>query len=233
VLGWDVWNEPSNTNEGSYEKEEATNKKELVEALLPKVFSWARAAGATQPLTSAVWEGDWSEPEKLGAMTKIQLELSDVISFHNYDKPAEFEKRVKWLQTYHRPILCTEYMARGMGARSRDSAAGEKISCGGVQLGLVAGKTQTYFPWIPGRSRTRITRRAVAPRHLSDGWDALQCAGDGIPEDDSERPVSDGLSGVLQRELRALASIGREPKPPLLRGRQVRQAWAHLNSTRG
>jgi hypothetical protein len=111
-----VWNEPSNTNEGSYEKEEPANKKDLVEALLPKVFSWARAAGATQPLTSAVWEGDWSEPEKVGAMAKIQLELSDVITFHNYDKPEEFGKRVKWLQQYHRPILCTEYMARGNGS---------------------------------------------------------------------------------------------------------------------
>ena len=46
---------------------EPANKVDLVLALLPKVFAWARAAGASQPLTSGVWEGDWSSPEKLGA----------------------------------------------------------------------------------------------------------------------------------------------------------------------
>src|ERR1700730_12431255 len=40
ILGWDVWNEPAGTNGGSYEKEELKNKVQLVEALLPKVFSW-------------------------------------------------------------------------------------------------------------------------------------------------------------------------------------------------
>ena len=148
VLGWDVWNEPSNTNQGSYQKGEVANKKDLVEALLPKVFLWARAAGATQPLTSAVWEGDWSAPEKLGAMAKIQLELSDVISFHNYDKPEEFEKRVKWLQPYHRPILCTEYMARGNGSTFQGILPlAKKYHVAAYNWGLVAGKTQTYLPW--------------------------------------------------------------------------------------
>jgi len=148
VLGWDVWNEPSNTNQGSYEKGEAADKKDLIERLLPKVFSWAREAGATQPLTSAVWEGEWSEPEKLGAITKIQLELSDVISFHNYDKPEEFEKRVHWLQPYHRPILCTEYMARGNESTFQGILpVAKKYRVAALNWGLVAGKTQTYFPW--------------------------------------------------------------------------------------
>jgi len=39
--------------------------------------------------------------------------LSDVVSFHNYSAPQDFEKRVAWLQAYNRPIFCTEYMARG------------------------------------------------------------------------------------------------------------------------
>ena len=148
VLGWDVWNEPSNTNQGSYQKGEVANKKDLVEALLPRVFLWARAAGPTQPLTSAVWEGDWSAPEKLGAMAKIQLELSDVISFHNYDKPEEFEKRVMWLQPYHRPILCTEYMARGNGSTFQGILPlAKKYHVAAFNWGLVAGKTQTYLPW--------------------------------------------------------------------------------------
>jgi hypothetical protein len=39
------------------------------------------------------------------------LQQSDVISFHNYGKPEEFEKRILWLRNYRRPILCTEYNA--------------------------------------------------------------------------------------------------------------------------
>ena len=69
ILAWDIWNEPDNTNQGSYGELEPKNKVELVLALLPKAFAWAREAGATQPLTSGPWKGDWSTPEKMDAMT--------------------------------------------------------------------------------------------------------------------------------------------------------------------
>src|ERR1700722_3569696 len=148
ILGWDVWNEPDNDNQGSYGQLEPANKAELVQALLPKVFQWAGAAGATQPLTSGVWKGDWSSPDKLGAMEKIQTGLSDVISFHNYDKPEEFEKRVIWLQPYHRPIICTEYMARGNGSTFQGTLPiAKKYKVAAINWGLVAGKTQTFLPW--------------------------------------------------------------------------------------
>src|SRR5271157_4224125 len=84
ILGWDVWNEPSNTNQGSYGSQELPNKVELVLALLPKVFAWAREAGASQPLTSGLWEGNWTSPNQLGRMQEIQLEQSDILSFHDY-----------------------------------------------------------------------------------------------------------------------------------------------------
>ena len=148
ILGWDVWNEPDNKNEGSYGALEPKNKEELVLALLPKVFDWARNEHPTQPLTSGVWQGDWSSPDKLDAMEKIQIEMSDVISFHNYDDPEEFEKRILWLQKYHRPILCTEYMARGNGSTFQGSLPiAKKYKVAAINWGLVAGKTQTYLPW--------------------------------------------------------------------------------------
>jgi len=148
ILGWDVWNEPSNTNAGSYEKEDPKNKVDLVVALLPKVFEWVRAAQPMQPLTSGLWEGDWSSPDKLGGMEKIQIELSDVISFHGYDTPVEFEKSIVSLQKYHRPILCTEYMARGIGSTVQGSLPiAKRYRVGAINWGLVAGKTQTYYPW--------------------------------------------------------------------------------------
>ena len=148
ILGWDVWNEPDNVNEGSYESSEPPNKVELVQSLLPRVFEWAREAGATQPLTSGVWKGDWSTIEKLGRTEKIQLEFSDVISFHSYDPPDVFEKRVLSLQQYHRPIICTEYMARGKGSTFQGTLPiAKKYHVAAINWGLVAGKTQTYLPW--------------------------------------------------------------------------------------
>jgi len=148
VLGWDIWNEPDNGNGGSYTELEPKNKNELVIALLPRAFAWARAAHPTQPLTSGVWKDDWAIPEKLGLAAKIQIEMSDVISFHSYDKPEAFEKKVLPLQQYHRPILCTEYMARGNGSTFQGTLPiAKKYNVAAINWGLVAGKTQTYLPW--------------------------------------------------------------------------------------
>ena len=148
VLGWDVWNEPDNGNSGSYAKDEPGNKVDLVLSLLPQVYQWAREAGAEQPLTSGVWKGDWSSDDKLSPMERIQLDQSDVISFHNYDSGAEFEKRILWLQRLKRPIICTEYMARGNGSTFQGSLpVAKKYNVGAINWGFVAGKTQTYLPW--------------------------------------------------------------------------------------
>jgi hypothetical protein len=148
VLGWDIWNEPDNGNGGSYKDLEPKNKDELVIALLPRAFEWARTAHPIQPLTSGVWKDDWAVPEKLGPGAKIQIAMSDVISFHSYDKPEVFEKKVLSLQQYHRPILCTEYMARGNGSTFQGTLPiAKKYDVAAINWGLVAGKTQTYLPW--------------------------------------------------------------------------------------
>jgi hypothetical protein len=148
ILGWDLWNEPDNMNEGSYDTLEPKNKKDLVVALLPQVFAWARAMNPTQPLTSGVWEGDWSSPAKLGPMARVQLEQSDVISFHNYDWPEEFEKLVGWLEGYHRPVICTEFMARPAGSTfDAILPLAKKLHVGAINWGFVVGKTQTNLPW--------------------------------------------------------------------------------------
>jgi hypothetical protein len=147
VLAWDIWNEPDNVNE-NYAKTEAPNKVALVDALLPKVFAWARAENPIQPLTSAVFQGDWSHPDRESVTTKIQLAVSDILTFHNYGWPEEFEARIKELQPYGRPILCTEYMARGAGSTfDNDLPIAKRYHVAAINWGLVAGKTQTYLPW--------------------------------------------------------------------------------------
>lgn len=146
VLAWDIWNEPDNTNGERFN--EPKNKVELIAALLPKAFAWARSAHPTQPLTSGVWNGNWTDPVQESAVTKIQLAESDIITFHNYDWPEGFEARVKSLQPLGRPIICTEYMARGNGS-TFDTVlpVAKRYNVGAINWGLVAGKTQTYLPW--------------------------------------------------------------------------------------
>ena len=148
ILAWDIWNEPDNENHGSYHELEPKNKVELVTMLLPRAFAWARAAKAEQPLTSGVWKGDWSTPEKMSPMDRLQIELSDVITFHNYDSPTEFEKRINWLKRYNRPLICTEYMARGNGSFFFGAMPVGKVhNVGMINWGFVQGKTQTNLPW--------------------------------------------------------------------------------------
>lgn len=148
ALAWDIWNEPSNTNGGAYGKVELKDKTKYVLALLPKVFAWARSAHPSQPLTSGLWEGDWSSPEKLDPIGRVQLEQSDVISFHNYSWPEDFEKHVQWLESYHRPVLCTEYMARPVGSTfDTILPIAQQHHVAAINWGFVAGKSQTYLPW--------------------------------------------------------------------------------------
>lgn len=146
ILGWDIWNEPD--NRGGDVAADVPAKVKRVDELLPKAFAWAREAGATQPLTSGVWTGNWTDPAKESETTKIQLAESDIITFHNYGWPEEFEARIRELEPLHRPIICTEYMARGAGSTFDNSLPiAKRLNVGAINWGLVAGKTQTYLPW--------------------------------------------------------------------------------------
>ena len=146
ILGWDIWNEPDNG--GGDVAADVPAKVKRVNELLPKAFAWARSAHPSQPLTSGVWVGNWSDPAKESVTTKIQLAESDVISFHNYGWPEEFEAKIIELQALHRPIICTEYMARGAGSTFDGSLPiAKKHNVGAINWGFVAGKTQTYLPW--------------------------------------------------------------------------------------
>lgn len=148
IAAWDLWNEPDNRNFGDYAKLEPPNKVDLVTAFLPQVFTYARAALPSQPITSGLWSGtDWNDPAKLTPIQKIQIENSDILSFHNYDGPEEFEKRIQWLQAYRRPILCTEYLARSRGSTPQAILpVAKKYNVGAFAWGFVAGRSQSFLP---------------------------------------------------------------------------------------
>lgn len=147
VLGWDLWNEPDNPAY-VYRTVERRDKEQLVAGLLPQVFRWARSVDPDQPLTSGVWQGQWGDATKRSVIAGIQLDNSDVISFHNYDRPAEFESRIFELAPWGRPILCTEYLARTMGNTVQAILPITlRHNVAAYNWGLVAGKTQTFYPW--------------------------------------------------------------------------------------
>jgi hypothetical protein len=136
IVAWDVWNEPANTPE--------------VIALLPQVFVWARETHPSQPLTSGVYQENFAPngADKRTVVTEIQLTQSDVLSFHNYSWPEVFEAYVLELEQYGRPIICTEFMARGAGSTfDTILPIAKKHHVAAINWGFVAGKTQTNLPW--------------------------------------------------------------------------------------
>lgn len=149
IVAWDLWNEPNNGGGGGGSYPETPNKKELVAPLLDQVFTWAQDAEPTQPLTSGVWIGEtWDRAETLDPVEKIQLARSDVMSFHDYSYPEKFRRRAQQMLSYGRPVLCTEYMARGAGSTFDGTLPiGKKLNIGMVNWGFVDGKTQTRLPW--------------------------------------------------------------------------------------
>ena len=105
-----------NTNGRRYNEPRAEEQGELVLALLPQVFAWARDARPTQPLTSGVWRAatGQSSPE-MPAIDRVQLALSDVVTFHSYDPPPELESGIQQLQA----LQPADVVHRVHGARER------------------------------------------------------------------------------------------------------------------
>jgi hypothetical protein len=144
---WDIFNEPDNPNLSSYGKLEPPDKAFLSLILLKKAFLWAREVQPVQPLTAGVWQGEWTD-DSLTALDRFMLNSSDIISFHNYEAPSEMERRIKILQRFERPVICTEFMARGKNSTFENNLPllhDHNVSA--YNWGLVAGKTQTHLPW--------------------------------------------------------------------------------------
>jgi len=149
ILGWDIWNEPGSTDSNPQTGLKPDDKIARVTALLPQAFAWAREVSPTQPLTSGVYEVDTLKDESaLDEIERIQLRESDIITFHNYSWPEDFQAEIAWLRRLHRPVICTEFMARSLGSTfDTILPIAKQEHVGAINWGFVAGKTQTYFPW--------------------------------------------------------------------------------------
>jgi hypothetical protein len=151
VQVWDIWNEPDNDNANSYGKRnrnlEPANKLDLTLQLLPLALEWARSADPSQPITSGIWQGDFHR-RPLQPIEQLQVDQSDVISFHCYENLEGIKSRVEKLRELGRPILCTEYLARPNGSRFNPILGFLKSEhVAAYNWGFVAGKTNTIYPW--------------------------------------------------------------------------------------
>lgn len=165
ILLWDLYNEPGNSKNGA---------KSL--PLLMAVFEWARAINPSQPLTA----GLWFKNEKLN---NFQLAASDIITFHHYWEPDKLEREIARLKAYGRPVICTEWLARTCGSRVSTNLpvfAKEKVGC--LNWGLVAGKTNTIYPWKEVVDPSQVLNLHVEP----EPWFHDLLRPDGTPYDMSE-----------------------------------------------
>jgi hypothetical protein len=134
VVIWDLYNEPG--NEGHFTESLP---------LLKKVFQWARNVNPSQPLTAGVWQMSKMEYREL---TNFQLYNSDIITYHNYGSYEDAKKDISKYKSYGRPVLCSEYLARGYNNNFEiHLPLMKQENVGAVNWGFVYGKTQTVFPW--------------------------------------------------------------------------------------
>jgi len=148
VLAWDLFNEPDNSNAGAYPGLELPNKTDMAHALLTKAFRWAREVNPRQPITAGIWRdhAGWAEPPSI---FQFMLANSDFISFQNYADTDDLTRQIEEMSTaLNRPLMCTEYLARGRGS-TLDPAMGvmKRHRVAAFNRGLVDGQTQTKYPW--------------------------------------------------------------------------------------
>ena len=132
VAIWDLYNEP-----------ECSGQVPIVLPLLHEVYSAALMANPQQPITFGIASSTLTNP-----LAQFELASSDIITFHNYEPLGSTMEVVANLRKFNRPLICSEYMARTVGSTFHTHTFYfHKQAIGAINWGLVAGKTQTYFPW--------------------------------------------------------------------------------------
>jgi len=171
IVMWDLYNEPGNSG---YENKSLP--------LLEKVFAWAREICPAQPLTAGVWTL-W---HTFTPLVKFQIENSDVITYHQYEKEEYHQTMIDTLKKLNRPMVCTEYLARQNNSTPLTiTPMLHKQNIGAINWGLVAGKTQTNFLW-----NTPLPDSAEPPLW---GHDLFRT--DGTPYIDAEIDIFRALTG--------------------------------------
>lgn len=145
ILMWDIYNESGNSRRGA---------KSLY--LLEKAFEWARTTDCSQPLTACYWATVNGATVNDCVFNDLKaLELSDVITYHQYSNSENFHKLYARLESLGYPIICTEWLARVFFDSRVETILPlfEKYRIGSYHWGLVNGKIQTHIPWNWDKSK--------------------------------------------------------------------------------
>ena len=137
IIIWNVYNEIGNSKRG-----------ELSRPHLQKILEIVRGIDPIQPVTCETWSLQKGGLDSIPAIERYALEQSDIISYHSYGDYITNVKIIKTLQSFGRPIMVTEWLARGCRNTVQELFPLfylEKI--GAYNWGFVAGKYQTYEPW--------------------------------------------------------------------------------------
>jgi len=70
-----------------------------------------------------------------------------VITFHNYNDADSLAAQIADLRRHGRPLICTEWMRRAASDVATCPPVFQRERVGCLNWGLVAGKTQTTYPW--------------------------------------------------------------------------------------
>ena len=129
ILMWNLYNEPGNSGMG-------VRTFPLVEL----AFQWGREIGPSQPLTCSEW-GNYVNP--------WPYDLSDVCSFHGYTNNAGLLSDITKLRSTQRPIICTEWLARGNPGTDilKDLPLFKRMGVGCYQWSLINGQMHCERSW--------------------------------------------------------------------------------------
>ena len=177
VLMWELYNEPGRGTllEGDFGQDTTLQAHigEKSNKLVCDSWVWAREIAPSQPITSST-EGSIGEQNI--AINRIN---SDLFSIHSYGGPDYLRKQVKDYRKDGRPVMVTEWLARGRGSTVEDCLPVMKeLNVGAINWGFVSGKTGTVWPWA---SRYDSAKRRLSAKALRESGHVVQ-SGEPFPE---------------------------------------------------
>ena len=135
VIVWNLWNEPGNSNRGT-----------LSVPHMKRIFEIFRSYDPIQPLCADVWR--MPKTNILTEEEKTAIELSDIISYHDYGSLDHSVRVIEFLRQFGRPMLNTEWLHRVQyNSVFTHLPLYYNNNIGVFNWGFVCGKFNGHEPW--------------------------------------------------------------------------------------
>ncbi len=154
VLMWEMYNEPGRGNGENGDMGDSavpTNIGDQSAQLIFDSWGWAREVNPSQPITSCT----------RGSVGKNNIAInhinSDLFSIHSYQAPDALREHITEYKAEGRPIIVTEWLARGGSTPQKCLPVMKEMGVGAVNWGFVSGKSATIWSW-KSRLKDGVTR---------------------------------------------------------------------------